>query len=241
MLYLTRVWKFWPSGWFCGSILDLPHDHLYIVFFLGDQGTQSTTKKSCEYMNTWGMLGPSRRTHAAVNVNSVPPLVRRSTLGKKVVAQNSTLIHPGPQVNSSGIHSFSHQFSTFKPFSIRHDENLTRYSTPFIFLNDRNSTCWTNSIAQKSTPTRRLLGGDPWPGGYRVFTDRCISHHCPSPCGPRATMIYATTTTRYKLRPWKNTVNMIWMWCWADLTVNGPNVLMYFTMSVYSGDVSWFW
>jgi hypothetical protein len=52
----------------------------------------------------------------------------KSTLGKKVVAQNSTLIHPGPQVNSTGIHSFSHKFSTLsKPFSIRHDENLANH------------------------------------------------------------------------------------------------------------------
>jgi hypothetical protein len=45
--------------------------------------------------------------NAAVNVNPVPPLVRRSTLGKKEVAQNSTLIQPGPQVNLSGIQFFS--------------------------------------------------------------------------------------------------------------------------------------
>jgi hypothetical protein len=90
-----------------------------------------------------------------------------STLGQKMVAQNSTLIHPGPQVNLSGIHRFSYQFSTLsKPYSIRHDENLARYSTPFIFLNDRNSTCWKNAIAQNSTATRRL-------GGDRVFTGRC--------------------------------------------------------------------
>jgi hypothetical protein len=32
------------------------------------------------------------------------------------------------------------KISPGKPFSIRHDENLARYSTPIIFLNDRNST-----------------------------------------------------------------------------------------------------
>jgi hypothetical protein len=104
---------------------------------------------------------------AAVNVNPLYPpgqaVDTKSTLGKKVVSQNSTLIHPGPQVNSTGIHCFSHKFSTLsKPFSIKLDENLARYSTPIVFLNDRNSTFWKHSIAQNSTPTWRLLGGDPW-------------------------------------------------------------------------------
>jgi hypothetical protein len=54
--------------------------------------------------------------------------------------------------------------TNFPPFFIKPDETLARYSTPFIFLNNRNSTCWKNCIAQNSTPTRRLLGGDPWPG-----------------------------------------------------------------------------
>jgi hypothetical protein len=52
-------------------------------------------------------LKSNDRIYAAVSVTLY--LVRRLTLGKKVVAHNSTLIHPGPQVNSTGTHSFSHK------------------------------------------------------------------------------------------------------------------------------------
>jgi hypothetical protein len=61
--------------------------------------------------------GCSSLKYAADNVNPVPT---PPPPGQAVDTwqKNSTLIHPGPQVNSSGIHSFSHQFSTLsKPFS----------------------------------------------------------------------------------------------------------------------------
>jgi hypothetical protein len=68
------------------------------------------TLESGAYPRVWRAGRHCNESNAAVNVN---PVDTKSILGKKVVAQNSTLIHPGPQVNSPGSHSFSHQFSTF--------------------------------------------------------------------------------------------------------------------------------
>jgi hypothetical protein len=139
--------------WNAWTLIGDVKDFSFVVFSSEDRGDEKMPELSRPNSDQphavpklkW--FGPAHtiRFYAAVNVNPVPSLVRRSTLSwhlaKKVVAQNSILIHPGPQVNLSDIHSFSHQFSTLsKPFSIRYDENLARYSRPIIFLNDRNST-----------------------------------------------------------------------------------------------------
>jgi hypothetical protein len=71
------------------------------------------------------------RCSAAVNVNPVP--VRRSTLSrhlaKKVVAQSSTLIHPGPQVNSS-VFTVLHMLKKIPLPRIRHQLDVYLVVTP---------------------------------------------------------------------------------------------------------------
>ena len=49
--------------------------------------------------------------HYAVSVTILYPIQHLFNIWEKLLAQHSTLIYPGPQINSSDIHPFFHQSS----------------------------------------------------------------------------------------------------------------------------------